>query len=118
MSSVTGAIVIFVRDPSVPTMRIDGIVAAICPYLASFGEKATITSTETLRQLRAGDESHRVTVLQVSLAGTARVEFSILVSHLEKFLKRTAKEADIVAGFELYRVGAAEAPKVLTPPTI
>jgi hypothetical protein len=104
MKSNMTTLIILVHEPNNSREATDGIAAAICPYLGSFAEQATIATTERLRELRNGDETSCLTMLRLTLAGTARVEFSTLVARLAKFLKQTAKDAHIDARFEIFRL--------------
>ena len=97
---------IIIREPENARQVVDGIAAAVCPYLGTLGEQATIAATEHLRELRGGEETSTVTLLRVTLAGTARLEFSTLIAKLGKFLKQTAKDAEIDARFELFHLEA------------
>jgi hypothetical protein len=97
-------LLILIQEPEESRSTLDGITAAICPILGTFGEQAAITSTEFVRELRNGEEGAPVRVLHVSLAGTANADFQTVVLRLARFLKQAAKDADIEARFELYGV--------------
>lgn len=101
------SLLILIHEPENARDNVNRINAAVCPYLGTFGEQATIAATERLRELRNGEEATLITLLRVTLAGTARVEFSTLAARLAKFLKQTAKDADIEARFELFRLEPA-----------
>jgi hypothetical protein len=104
MRSNMTSLLILVYQPDNSREAVDGIAAALCPYLGTFGEQARISATERLRELRRGEESAFATLLRVTLAGTARVEFSTLTGRLAKFLKQTAKDAHVEARFDIYCV--------------
>ncbi len=89
-------------DPSV--VPVEGIAAAICPYLGTFGEQARIDSTERLQELRGGLHVAGATALHVILDGTAKADFLTLAAKLERFLRQTVKDAQVDARFEIFRV--------------
>ncbi len=104
MKTSMNALLIVISEPGKSREAVDGIAAAICPYLGTFGEQASIDSTERLRELCNGDEGPTATLLRVSLAGTARVDFSTMVGKLTRFLRRTIKDAELEVHFDLYRI--------------
>ena len=108
MTSSMTTLLILIREPEQARETIDGIAAAVCPYLGTFGQQANIESTERLRELHNGEESFSATLLRVTLAGTARTDFSRPISKLERFLKQAAKDADMAMKFELLHVEPAE----------
>ena len=97
-------LIVLIRHVEELTDTVDGIVAAICPYLGSFGERATIESSEQLRELRNGSEEAPATLLRVSLAGSSRVDFADMIAKLSRFLKQTAKDSNLELKFELWKV--------------
>jgi hypothetical protein len=97
-------LIVLIRQLDQSIASLDGIAAAICPYLGSFGEQARIDSTERLQKLQNGLHIAGATALHVNLAGTAKADFSKLMAKLERFLQQTAKDAEVEARFELYNV--------------
>ncbi len=86
----------------------DAIIPNICAFLGTYGEQATITSKERLRHMAGRKDTMSTTLLRVALAGTARIDLVQLVVKLERFLRSTAKDADIAATFEIFRVDSEE----------
>lgn len=103
-------LIILIRQVEQSTEAVDGIAAAICPYLGSFGERACIESTEPLCELHNGSEVSCATMLRVSLAGTARVDFPDMIGKLGRFLKQTAKDSNVELRFELWRIAGLALP--------
>jgi hypothetical protein len=108
MTDRTTTLLVLVHEPDQARDTVDGIVNAICPYLGTFGQKSSITSTERLRELHSGEEVSSATVLRVTLAGTAKTDSASLVAKLQRFLKQTAKDADVDVKFDLWRVEVTE----------
>lgn len=102
------SLLILIREPENSRQVVDGIAAAICPYLGTFSEQATIATIERLREFEAGEPNGRVTQLRISLAGLARLPSATLVSKLERFLKQAAKDAEMAIKFELLHVESTE----------
>ncbi len=102
MNPNTKNMLILIREGEDPSPAVEGIVAAVCPYLGTFGEQATISSTEHFQALKGGEEGGSVIALRLSLAGQARVDFGFLIAKLQHFLKQTAKDADASMAFEVF----------------
>jgi len=104
MNTSMTTLIVLIRQVDQSIVPLDGIAAAICPYLGTFGEQARIDSTESLQELRNGLHVAGATALHVTLAGTAKADFMTLTAKLERFLKQTAKDAEVVLKFELLNV--------------
>ncbi len=102
------SLLVLIRESENSREIVDGITAAVCPYLGTFGEQATIATIERLQVFEGGEPDGRVTLLRILLAGLARVPSATLVSKLERFLKQAAKDADMTMKFELLHVEPAE----------
>lgn len=97
-------VLLIIMNQSDESHTADAIIPNISTYLGTFGEQATITATERLREMVGRKDALNSTLLRVALAGTARIEFSQLVAKLERFLRTAARDADIAVNFEIFRV--------------
>jgi len=102
------SLLILIRECENAREVVDGIAVAVCPYLGTFGELASITATERMRAIEGGELGCQMTLLRILLAGSARVSFATLVSKLERFLRQAAKDAEMAIKFELLQVQLAE----------
>jgi hypothetical protein len=91
----------------------DAIIPNICPNLGMYGEQATITATERLRDMVGRKDALTTTLLRVALAGTARIELPQLIKNMERSLTKAAQQAGIAVSFEIFYV---EQPVDQNPP--
>jgi hypothetical protein len=96
-------LVLFIHTPAIVPTPVDGVVAAIGPYLGTFGERSTLVVSERLEMLRGDGSDMVTTVVRITLYGEAHRDLLTLVAKLRKFLKQAAKNANAVMGFEMHR---------------
>jgi hypothetical protein len=95
-------LLIMIREPNNAAASTATFVASVCPYVGSFGGEAAIATVRHCREYHGGEDIARVTTVELKLSGPSRVDVPTLLARLERHLRRMAKDAELVAGFECF----------------
>ena len=107
--------VILTHEPKAKQPALLSVFNAITGYLGTFGIQAEIAGTEELVDPRANASVAKVTLIRVTIAGELPIDQEQLASDLRAFLKKAAKNANVVAGFDVYRLeSTASQPATIT----
>jgi hypothetical protein len=73
----------------------------ICQYLATFAGGATVREDTRLHAL-GRDEGNALALISIEVDGNGVSDLDDLARKLHRFLRQTAKDAGLVAGFEVF----------------
>ena len=98
------------KQPALPT-----VIRAFPPYVETFGVVAEIVGIEELSNTKPTADAARATLIRLTLTGTPNIDLEKLASEMKASLKQCARNANIVATFDIYHLeSTATQPATIT----